>query len=309
MNKKILLAVDDSMHSLNAIQYAVKTESFVKNLSYTLFNVQPNISQYLTDDAQGDAKAKSALEKLKKRQAESAQEILDKYKIKMTEMGIDDKLIDVKTLPRNRGLARDILEHAEQGRYDAIIVGRRGLSRIQEVFTGSLTTNLLEHSKVIPVWVIDGEASSSKIMIATDGSESALRAVDHVSFMVGRNPDIKITLFHVIPRIKDICRIELDDSDKEIEEIMIKGNKKRVESFIANAHNKFKDAGISESQIDIKEVKAIAKIGKVIAEEAEKGDYGTVVVGRRGVSKAFFMGSVSKYVLDRTSNRALWLVS
>ena len=50
-------------------------------------------------------------------------------------------------------------------------------------------------------------------------------------------------------------------------------------------------------------------VGKAIVDEAKKGNYGTVVIGRRGVSKAFFMGSVSRYVLDRTRNRALWLVS
>ena len=43
--------------------------------------------------------------------------------------------------------------------------------------------------------------------------------------------------------------------------------------------------------------------------EVKKGDYGTVVVGRRGVNRAFFMGSVSKYVLNHTEGRALWVVS
>jgi len=42
MEKKILLAVDDSRHSRNTIHYAVNVSSFVKNLHYVLFNVQPN---------------------------------------------------------------------------------------------------------------------------------------------------------------------------------------------------------------------------------------------------------------------------
>ena len=55
--------------------------------------------------------------------------------------------------------------------------------------------------------------------------------------------------------------------------------------------------------------KRAVNVGKAILDEAKKGNYGTVVIGRRGASKAFFMGSVSRYVLDRISNRALWLVS
>jgi len=51
MKKKILLAVDDSIHSADAIKYAVRMSLPVKDVSYTLFHVQPTISQYLLDKA------------------------------------------------------------------------------------------------------------------------------------------------------------------------------------------------------------------------------------------------------------------
>jgi hypothetical protein len=47
----------------------------------------------------------------------------------------------------------------------------------------------------------------------------------------------------------------------------------------------------------------------MILDEANKGNYGTVVVGRRGAKHAHFFGSVSQYVTERIANRALWLVS
>ncbi len=50
-------------------------------------------------------------------------------------------------------------------------------------------------------------------------------------------------------------------------------------------------------------------LGKAILDEAKKGKYGTVVIGRRGVDRAFFMGSVSRHVLDKISERAVWVVS
>jgi nucleotide-binding universal stress UspA family protein len=40
-----------------------------------------------------------------------------------------------------------------------------------------------------------------------------------------------------------------------------------------------------------------------------KGNFGTVVIGRRGINKAFFMGSVSRYIINRISNRSLWIVT
>ena len=36
-----------------------------------------------------------------------------------------------------------------------------------------------------------------KILLAADGSESSIRAAEHLSFMAGQSPVVSITLFHV----------------------------------------------------------------------------------------------------------------
>ena len=73
--------------------------------------------------------------------------------------------------------------------------------------------------------------------------------------------------------------------------------------------HKFKVAGLKENQIGLKVIKRAVNVGKAILDHARQGNYGTVVIGRRGVDNAFFMGSVSKYVLDKISGRAVWVVS
>lgn len=309
MDKKILLAVDDSIHSRNAIQYALRMSSVVSDFSWTLFHVQPSISQFLLDEAKTDLKAKAELKKIIRKNAEDAQAILERYKAQMVRTGIADKRVSVATQPKALGLVKDILDRAERGLYDAIVVGRRGLSRVQKAFMGSVTAKLVEHSNVIPVWVVDGDVTSSRIMLAVDGSVSSLAAVDHLCFMVGENPKIKVTLFHVKPSLGDYCVIDFDDKGAGIDQVIAQGDKRYIEHFYVHARERFREAGIQENQIEIKVTKCTANVGKAIVDEAKKGGYGTVVVGRRGASKAFFMGSVSRYVLDRTSNRALWLVS
>jgi nucleotide-binding universal stress UspA family protein len=309
VEKKILLAVDDSIHSKHAVQYAVMMSSVVKDLTYTLFNVQPTISQFLLDEATTDFKTRAVLKSVIRKNAESARALLEKYKAQMVRTGIADELIDVVTRPKLLGLAKDILDFAQQGLYDAIVVGRRGLSSVQKAFMGSVTANLTSHCTIIPVWVADGDITSLKIMVAVDGSESSLRAVDHLSFMVGEKPEIKVTLFHVMPRLSDYCLIDFEDKEAGIEDIITQGNKRCIEHFYAHARQKFKEAGIQENQIEIKVTKRTVNVGKAIVDEAKKGKYGTVVVGRHGASGVCFIGSVSKYVLDKTSNRALWLVS
>jgi nucleotide-binding universal stress UspA family protein len=188
-------------------------------------------------------------------------------------------------------------------------VGRRGLTKTQRAFMGSLTADLVEHSKMIPVWVVDGEVTSKKIMVAVDGSESSLRAVDHVAFMVGENPHTEVTLFHVLPRLRDYCGIDFEEKKADIEKVVAQGAQKCIDHFYVQAQNKFREAGIQEDQLEIRVSKRTANVGKTIADEARKGDYGTVVVGRRGMNRSFFMGSVSRHVLDKTANKTVWVVN
>jgi nucleotide-binding universal stress UspA family protein len=309
MDKKILLAVDDSIHSRNAIHYAVRISSAVKNLTYTLYHVQPSISQFLLDEAKTDGLKQLDMQKLCQKHEQAALALLDKYKKSMAALGVNPGHVQVVTQPRKLGSAKDIIEYAQQGHYDAIVVGRRGLSRIQETFAGSITTNLLEHSRIIPVWVIDGQVTSTRIMIAVDGSESSLKAVDHLSFMAAGNADIEITLFHVAPRFSDSCPIKIEKLTETIEKILIQGNKRCIDHFHALALQRFKEAGFQDSQIHLKMVECMYNIGSAIVEEARAGDFGTVVVGRRGGGNAFFMGSVSRSVLGKSTNCALWVVS
>ena len=309
MEKSILLPVDDSIHSRNAIHYAVKISSAVKNLTYTLYHVQPSISHFLLEDAKSDGLKQLDLNNLGRKHEQASRALLDKCKKSMTDLGVNSGRIQVVTQPRKLGRAKDIIEYAQQGHFDAIVVGRRGISRLQETFAGSITSNLLEHSRIIPVWVIDGMVTSTRIMIAVDGSESSLRAVDHLCFMTAGNADIAITLFHVMPRFSDFCPIEIEEPTETIDKILIQGDKRCIDHFYSLALQRFREAGFQDSQIHLKMVERLYNIGSAIVEEARAEDYGTVVVGRRGGGNAFFMGSVSRSVLGKSANCALWVVS
>jgi len=235
--------------------------------------------------------------------------MLEKYKNRMARMGISEECIDVVTAPKAVGLTKDILLYAERGLYDAIVAGRRGLSRIQKTFMGSISAKLLAHSMVVPVWMVDGDVRSTRIMVAVDGSENSLRIVEHVNLMVAENPDIKVTLFHVIPELMEYGAFRFPKNASDLRQIIAQGEKRHIQDFCEDARQKFKDAGIKDDQIQVKITKPTRNIGKSITREAAKGNYGTVVIGRRGLNKAFFLGSVAKHVLDKISGRAVWLVS
>ena len=308
MEKKILIAVDGSIHSRRAIEYCIDMCSVIKDMQYVLLNIHPKISDFLLKESQMDANAGSALKAVADKNKQNSKKILDESMETMVKLGIDEKLIEKVSQPVIKGTAKGILDYARQTLCDAIVVGDRGKSKLAEAFTGSIANNVLEHTDTTPVWAVGGDVKTQKVMLAVDGSESALKAVDHAAFMLAGNTEVKITLIHVTPRLRDYCEIEFDENGDMIEDVITSGDKKCVDSFYTHAQKKFIDAGLSESQIEVKEVESKVSIGKTIVESAKKEDCGTLVIGRRGANDSFFMGSVSRYVLTNAKDCAVWLV-
>ena len=210
---------------------------------------------------------------------------------------------------RNLGFAKDIIEFAQEKRYDAIVAGRRGLSRLEKLYTGSVTANILEQSRVIPVWLVNGETAAGDILVAIDGSEACLRVIDHVGFMFSKNTNARVTLLHVAGASGNRCqRGSGGDPDQELAEIIARGEKACIDLFCSQAWKHFEGAGLPRERVKLEIVKGGRKAGKTILEFAAKKKFGTIVVGRRGIDKAFFMGSVSRYLIDKVTNGALWIV-
>ena len=309
MEKKVLIAVDDSRHSENALRYAASLRGTVNDSKFVLFHVQPTISQYLLDEARTKPGASAKLKKLMQKNHQSSQTLLEKYKVLLTSLGVPDADIELLTLPRKSGVAKDILDYSTSMQYDAILLGRRGISGLAETFIGSVSANVVDNSPVIPVWLVDEKSASNAVMVAVDGSESSLRAVDHLAFILGGNTDVNLSFFHVAPRLKDFCPIDFADTDSaDLETIIRQGDQACIDRFFAHARKKLDASGFHDSQIHTNVKEGGFRVGKAVLEAYRQGKYGTLVIGRRGMGKKFFTGSVSRYLINQFSDGALWVV-
>ncbi len=309
--KKILVAVDDSVHSQNALRYVARTAETVPDLNYVLLNVLPAMSQFMLAEAQRNQTTRTKLNQMAARDQEHGQQMLQTHQQQLVKAGIAAERITLKTCVRSQGLAKDILAFGENGHYDAIVLGRRGASWLRETIMGSVTADVLEHSKVLPVWLVDGDIKASKIMIAVDGSENALKAVDHLGFMVGANPDVRLLFFHVRPKLGNYCAVDFDatDADGDLETTLNRENQNCIDRFFQQALDNLAQHGIDAGRIETEVVDGVRQPGKTILDKIEQDNIGTLVMGRRGLAKSFFTGSVSRYVINKFSNGALWLVN
>ena len=314
MQRDILIAIDDSRHSKIAVDYASIIYQAAKDVKFTVKHVQPPISQYLLDEAKSNPRVHKELQKLIQRHDEHARKLLDKCQNHMLRVGIAEDSIKLMSKPRKQGIAKDLIRFATHGRFDALIMGRRGLSGLQEMLVGSVSANLVNNTVDTPVWLVEEQGHSQNILVAVDGSENSVKAVDHLAFVMEGNTDLKITLFHLAPQLKDLFPIEIKakDADSEVlEEIILKGDKLRIDQFYAQAKRRLKKAGIQKNQINFLVEQGTSKTGRIgnaVLNKYRKGKFGTLVVGRRGVNKKYFSGSVSRYLVNQFHAGALWIV-
>lgn len=309
MVKKIMIAVDDSLHSKNAVRYVSRLSVRLGKIDYVLFNAQPMVSQFLVDEAKKNVDSQKELRAVTERNAATAQRLLDNYRLLMVQEGADETRIQTVTQARKLDIAKDIIEYAQAGRFDALVIGRRGISSLQELFMGSVSSNIAQNSNLIPVWIIGGDVVPAKFLVAVDGSEYSLRAIDHLAFALSNAVDISLTFLHVRPKLKDYCEVDFEATQAEaLEDLIRKGDKACIDNFYSAALKKLREFEIGEDRIQTKTVAGLANIGAAILKEVHSGNYETVVMGRSGVNKSFFTGSVTNTVLNKISKGAVWLV-
>ncbi len=309
MQREIMIAVDDSPPARNAVRYVARLAESIDRLKCRLVHIQPTISPFLIAEAPKEPRSQQALEHLRAAYGEASQLILNQQQKFLIETGFPHDGIETVSLAGQEGLAKSLLDYGQSERIDAIVTGRRDLSTLQKPFMGRVTADLVENSTFVPIWIVDGEVDSTRFIVAVDGSESSMRVIDHLSHIFHGNRKVKFHLLHVIPRLLESCGIEFGDGRDRLEMVGKRGAHHCIDHFYSKTLARFKEAGIDTHQIEIQILEKKLNPGKAIIQTAINGNFGTIVIGRRGINRSFFTGSVSRYVINRTENMALWLVT
>jgi nucleotide-binding universal stress UspA family protein len=145
-----------------------------------------------------------------------------------------------------------------------------------------------------------------KILVAVDEGETSLRALRYVGRMAAAIPDVSICLLNIYPEPPPdfytnggVLAIYRAEKEKKADMIFAEGERMLVE------------AGIQPGAISRTTHLAAGKtISQMVLNVQWEGDFGTVVVGKRGVSKAeeFLFGSISNALARYSSSFTTWVV-
>jgi nucleotide-binding universal stress UspA family protein len=315
MAKKILIALCNCASARQTVKYVANVCSGKKDIIYALFHVQALIPQHIMKNIENSPLAKAEAEGLVQESDRAAKSTLEKFRGIMVREGIKKRSIQLLSVPMKLGIAKDILDKAEDGLYDAIVLGRQGLTPSRDTYIGSIAGKVIEHALKIPAWIVAGNARPSRVLLAVDGSQNSMRALDYVLAIAGAHPELRLNLFHVPVDLKYWDNVletgKAYDSaieKKHLQEIVQREDERRMKAFYERAYKKIDSAGI-----DIEHVKTSTRIwdwniSMAIIEEARVGRYGTIVVGRRGERQAFFSGQIVTRLLQKITDQALWVI-
>lgn len=317
-DRRVLVPVDGSENSMKTVSYLADTLP-PKGVEVVLFHIMTKVPESFWDLEKEPAYHYriADVREWETQQAKAIEKFMKKASEKFLSQGFPQEAIRIKQEERRLGIARDIIEETQRG-YDAVAVGRRGLSEIKDLVMGSIANKLVEKLSHVPIWIVDSERQGGKILIALDTSDAAMMAVDHVAKMIGGMQRFQVTLFHAFRGVNifrqlieksgggDRLGIGLETVNDEFDEIS-----RDIEPVFEEAERRLVRAGMSSAQIGRKIKKGVSTRGGAIVDEAERGDYGTIVVGRRGLSRVqeFFMGRVSNKVVHLARDKTVWVVS
>lgn len=310
MEKKILITVDGSATTMATLAYVAMMEAAaIADLSVVLFHVMKGVPPELRRESQGCPRSHQLVTRLEERELAAAERLLGKAREQLMAYGLDPAQVEIKLHPRVAGLARDILFEAERGLYDAVVLGRRGSNRLQEMLLGSVTNKVVQHADRTPVWVVGEQVTSHRVLCAVDGSEASLRTVDHMAFMLGGDPRCEVTLFHVGANLTNFRQPEIGPGqDDDLEAELMALDRRRMSRFTEQALTILAEGGVRPSQVRTAVNPGAGSVSRAILVEARRGDYGTVVLGRRGQGQSFFLGHVSDRVVRKGAELAVWVV-
>lgn len=271
--RKILVAVDGSLTSLHALEESFKLAQN-EGSWITVASVVPPYTGDLDLVAVGNVMA--ALRKPCDEALRKAEELAKSHKVL------------VKTVCAEGEPHEMIIDLATSENCDLIVMGRRGLHRLERVLVGSVTARVIGYSPIdVLVVTRDSAVGWQRILLATDGSKygkaAEKRAIDFAKSYGGELKVISVV---------DVPPEFYAESPETAEKLVNK-----AKGYVENVRKQADSEGI-KTETFVREGEAY----RVITDLAKDQNINTIVMGAHGKTglKRLLVGSVTEEVIGYT---------
>ena len=305
---KVLLVVDGSYQSLETVNYLSQVLP-PDNSEVVMLNITSKVPEAFWDlekDPVWQQKVQT-VRSWETQQEDKINGFMEKAAQVFSDAGFPDPAVKADVRERKEGIARDIRAESRLG-YAAVILGRRGLSTIPDLALGGVASKVVLRTSDLAVWLVGGRPEPEKIIVGIDSSDGSMLAVEHLARVV-KGVSKKILLLHVVRKVPEMNGLNGPEARQyQMEREQRAANE--IEPVFRKSFAILQAAGTRPEDISTKVIMGVTTRAGTILEEARSGGYGTIVVGRRGVSTVedFDMGRVGNKLVQTAKNRAIWVV-
>ncbi len=289
--QKILIAVDGSEQSLNAVRYVACIMDPISTIA-VLFNVENEMPQWVKemgDDSYNRMKTAS-IKQWSLSRKKVIKGFFDEAHAILVNAGFPEDNIRPVIRAKQVSIAADILDESKEG-YSAVVMGRRGISKLKDLLFDSFAQNLIGKIKDIPLIIVGGKEFSRSIMIAYDPAVWSKRNVNCVGSLL-KSSSCNFHICHAV-------------ASKEIE-------RERIERSMEEARNLLHRFGKPDTCISSKVIPIERGAAIDIVEAALDHNCDTIVVGRRGLLSFYeeqIVGRFTEKILKKATQMAVWILA
>jgi len=267
MERHLLVTVSEKHDNLFGVRFLGAFFAQKETMKITLL--------YLTPKPPGRFEADRETELRSRKSEATGRKALHEVKAELLKLGFKEEQISIRLRARRLSKVSEIIQEGSEGKYDAVVLGRRGLSWLEQAFDESVTQTLFEQPWNFPIWLCRKPDPGRKDVLAcVDGSDASHRMLDHVGFILGQ------------VREQDVMLLAVSRKGKVGDMV--------AEDILAKSRAHLVDDGVSLERIRFKVIPE-ANPGKAIIREARSGRFSVVAVGRTGAGmgllKKVFVGS------------------
>ena len=174
MANNILVALDNSEGAWGAVAYVAQTFAKTPAVQVTLLHILPGLPPAFWDHGHiiaSPAEQKSLqrlVDNWETEQEKQWQSLMQKARNHLQQAGIPEDAITGRFKPKDFDVAEDILDEAEAGGFDTIVMGRRGLGRAKALLLGSVTNKVAQKARGCAVTIVSNLRKINKILVPLD---------------------------------------------------------------------------------------------------------------------------------------------
>ncbi len=316
VKKKILFGLDESDFARQALIEIGHLQKDCEDLQLTIFHgaKSPNFSFItkalkLSPDEMGKHQQLWFLEH---------ERILEKNKEALSKSEFDPKRVETLFEQDCNNPSEFMMKLADSAGFETVAVSRWGATKLSRQVMGPVTYRLANMVDIPAVWVMDPRVRSHDVLVTLVGAPISRRVMDYTIRYFSHLKESRFTFYHVVPPLPPQCWdygciIDKDGFEEQQEKISqwLKEETNKVTQIAEEGRQRLLKAGVSDQNIVLKIEPQEQGIARDILNELEAGDYGVLVLGRKGSKniKEFELGSKANKLLHLAHTLVTCMVS